>query len=62
MDYNFNLGAKGTDDKRNDIQPFSLTNMQGRFTNKVHTLTIGDTFESFSQYALNTAVKGASYR
>lgn len=61
-DYNFTLGAKATDDDRNDINGLSLTNLQGRLTNKVHTLTLGDTFESFSQYALNTAVKGGSYK
>lgn len=62
MDYNWNVGGKATDDPRNDIRTLSLTNLQGRFTNRIHTLTLGDTFESFSQYALNTAVKGGSYR
>lgn len=62
FDYNWTIGAKATDDRRNDQKNFSLTNLQGRFTNKVHTFTMGDTFESFSQYALNTAVKGASYK
>jgi len=61
FDYNWTVGAKSSNDKRNDIKNTSLTNLQGRFTNKVHTLTVGDTFESFSQYALNTAVKGSSY-
>ncbi len=60
--YNFSLGAKVTDDPRNDSEKFSLTNMHGRFTNGIHTLTLGDTFEAFSQYSLNSAVKGASYR
>lgn len=62
VDYNWTVGGKATDDSRNDPKNFSLTNLQGRFTDKVHTLTIGDTFESFSQYALNTAVKGGSYK
>lgn len=62
FDYNFTLGAKATDDPRNDINNFSLTNMQGRLTNGIHTLTGGDTFESFSQYALNSAVKGGAYK
>lgn len=62
FDYNWNVGAKATDDKRNDPKTFSLTNLQGHLTNEIHTLTVGDTFESFSQYALNTAVKGASYK
>ena len=62
FDYNWTVGAKATDDRRNDLKNASLTNLQGRFTNKTHTLTMGDTFESFSQYALNTAVKGGSYK
>ncbi len=62
VDYNFNVGVKTTDDKRNDITTWSLTNLQGRMTNKVHTINAGDTFESFSQYSLSTALKGASYR
>ena len=60
--YNYSLGVKGTDDKRNDIKQWSLTNAQARISNKVHTLTLGDTFESFSQYSLSTAVKGGSYK
>ena len=62
FDYNYTVGGKTTDDRGNDSKTWSLTNLQGRFTDKVHTLTIGDTFESFSQYALNTAVKGGSYK
>lgn len=60
--YSFNLGAKMTDDPRNDSEKFSLTNLSGRLSNNIHTITAGDTFESFSQYSLNTAVKGISYR
>ena len=62
FDYNFNLGAKVTNDRNNDIRDFSVTNLQGRLTNKTHTVNAGDTFESFSQYALNTSLKGASYK
>lgn len=62
FDYNFNLGGKATDDSRNDIKRVSLTNLQGRITNKIHTLNLGDTFESFTQYSLSTALKGGSYR
>ncbi|MBP6941409.1 MAG: hypothetical protein KBB65_06525 [Syntrophorhabdaceae bacterium] len=62
LEYNFNLGFKATDDRRNDVATFSPTNIQGRMTNKIHTVNAGDTFESFSQYSLSTAVKGASYR
>ena len=62
FDYNFNIGGKATDDTRNDPMTFSLTNLQGKITNKIHTINFGDTFESFSQYSLSTALKGASYR
>ena len=62
VDYNFTIGGKTTDDRSNDPTTWSLTNLQGRFTNRIHTLTLGDTFESFSQYALNTAIKGSSYK
>jgi hypothetical protein len=61
-DYNFNVGVKTTDDKRNDVVTWSLTNLQSRMTNKIHTVTAGDTFESFSQYSLGSAIKGGSYK
>ena len=60
--YNYTAGAKATDDERNDVKRVSLTNLQGRATNNIHTVTRGDVFESFSQYALDTALKGGSYR
>lgn len=62
IEYNFNVGIKATDDRSDDIKTFSLTNLQGRAANKIQTLTLGDTFESFSQYSLNTALKGGSYK
>jgi hypothetical protein len=62
FDYNFNIGARFTDDRNTDIQTFLLTHLQAGLTNNVHTLNFGDTFQSFSQYALSTSVKGGSYR
>jgi hypothetical protein len=62
FDYNYNLGFKATNDRTMDVKEISLTNLQGRATNKVHTMNIGDTFESFSQYSLSSALKGVSYR
>lgn len=62
FDYRYSLGGKATDDPRKDVQKYSLTRLQGRLSNQIHTLTLGDTFESFSQYSLSSAVKGASYR
>ncbi len=62
FDYTLNFGLKLTDDPVNDVKAVSLTNLQGRISNKNHTLNIGDTFETFSQYSLSSAFKGASYR
>jgi len=62
LEYNFNFGVRATDDRRNDVKTFSLTSIYGRMTNKIHTVSAGDVFESFSQYSLSTAVKGASYK
>ncbi|OGS13670.1 MAG: hypothetical protein A2234_11615 [Elusimicrobia bacterium RIFOXYA2_FULL_58_8] len=60
--YSYTAGGKATDDLRNDSKKLSLTNIQGRATNNVHTITVGDVFESFSQYSLATSLKGGSYR
>lgn len=60
--YNYLLGLKLTNDRRNDPKDLSLTNLQGRLTNKIHTFTAGDTFEAFSQYSMSTALKGISYK
>lgn len=61
-DYNYAAGLKATDDRTMDPKTVSLTNLSGRATNGVHTLNLGDTFESFSQYALATSLKGGTYR
>lgn len=62
FDYNLNLGTKITDDIRNDVKNFSLTNLQARFSNKIHTLNIGDIFGSFSKYSFNSSIKGFQYK
>lgn len=61
-DYSLSVGFKATNDNRRDIEKFSLTNLRGRIANRTQTVNVGDTYESFSKYALNTALKGASYR
>ena len=61
-DYSLNLGLKATDDERRDSEKLSITQLKGRISNNIHTLNIGDTYEAFSKYSLNTAIKGASYR
>ncbi len=60
-DYSLNLGFKATNDARRDTEKFSLTTLKGRISNRFHTLSAGDTYESFSKYALNTSIKGVSY-
>lgn len=60
--YSLNMSLKATDDERNDPERVTLGNLQGSLTGDRHALTAGDTFESFSQYTLGTAVKGLSYR
>lgn len=62
FDYNFNFGLKATDERNIDPMDWSLTNLHGRISNDAHTLSVGDVFESFSQFSLGTAIKGASYR
>ncbi|GAB4173270.1 MAG: hypothetical protein Kow00100_14870 [Geothermobacteraceae bacterium] len=62
IDYALSIGIKATNDIRRDLEKVSLTNLRGRISNQIHTLNIGDTYESFSKYALNTAIKGLSYR
>lgn len=60
--YSLNMSLKATDDERNDPERITLGNLQGSLTGAQHAVTVGDTFEAFSQYTLATAVKGASYR
>ncbi len=61
-DYSLGFGIKATNDERRDSEEISLTTLKGHFSNRINTLNVGDTYESFSKYALNTAIKGASYR
>lgn len=60
--YNYAVGGKVTDDRTYDAKTVSLVNANARAAKGAHTLTAGDTFESFSQYALATALKGGSYK
>lgn len=62
LEYNFNIGGKATDDKRIELKGMTFTSMQGQAKYGNNTLTGGDVFESFSQYSLNTTLKGASYK
>lgn len=62
LEYLFNAGGRATSDDRVDIKGMSLTSLKGQATYEDHTVTVGDVFESFSQYTLNTSLKGASYK
>ncbi|MEF3279795.1 MAG: hypothetical protein K6357_02360 [Elusimicrobiota bacterium] len=62
ISYNYNLGVKFTDDKRNDVKNISLMNITGSFKKGYNLITAGDIFESFSQYSLASSLKGASYK
>lgn len=57
-----NLGGRGTDDRTADLKNLSLTNFQLRKTMGNYVFNLGDTFETFSQYGLGSALKGASVR
>jgi hypothetical protein len=60
--YNWLGGLKMTDDKRNDIKNFSFTNLQFHASNGVNTFSGGDVLEYYSQYSMNSALKGVVWR
>lgn len=60
--YMFNIGGRTTNDKRQDSAEFALTSLKGHFTYQSHQLDAGDIFESYSQYSLDSALKGTSYK
>lgn len=62
FEYVFNAGGRATNDPRVDIKGLTLTSLRGQATYEDHTFTAGDVFESFSQYSLNTNLKGFSHR
>lgn len=62
FDYQFNLGGRATNDDRIDPRSMTVTSLQGKAQFRDHILSAGDVFESFSQYSLNTNLKGTSYK
>ena len=62
LNYQFNLGGRATNDDRIDVRSMTFTNLQGKASFRDHYLTAGDVFESYSQYSLNTSLKGGSYK
>lgn len=62
LNYTFNAGGRATNDHRIDARGLTLTSLKGTATYEDHTLSVGDVFESFSQYTLNSNLKGVSYK
>ncbi len=62
LNYDFHLGGMLTDDENNDINRYSLTNFAINAATPNQAFSLGDTFQTFSQYTLTTALKGAGYR
>ena len=62
LKYQLNVAGRGTNDEKIDRIPVSLTSLQAKLEYKYNYLNIGDVFESFSQYSLNSTLKGASYK
>ncbi|MDD5022268.1 MAG: hypothetical protein PHR82_09110 [Endomicrobiaceae bacterium] len=60
--YQLSVAGRATNDERVDSIPVSLTSLQTKLEYKNNYLNVGDVFESFSQYSLNTSLKGASYK
>jgi len=60
--YRFNLGGRTTNDKRYDSAEFALTSLKGHFSYNSHQVDAGDIFESYSQFSLDSALKGTSYK
>ena len=60
--YVFNLGGRTTNDKRYDRAEFALTSLRGHFSYQNHQMDAGDIFESYSQFSLDSALKGTAYK
>ncbi len=62
LKYQLNVSGRATNDERVDPIFAALTSLQARFEYKNNFLNMGDIYEAFSQYSLNTALKGVSYK
>jgi len=60
--YSFNIGGRTTNDDHYDQAEFSLTSLKGHFIYQNHQVDAGDVFESYSQFSLDSALKGISYK
>lgn len=62
LKYQLNVSGRTTNDERVDPIFAALTSLQARLEYKNHFLNMGDVYEAYSQYSLNTALKGVSYK
>ena len=60
--YVFRVGGRTTNDKRYDPAEFALTSLKGELDYHAHNLQAGDLFESYSQYSLDSSLKGTAYK
>jgi len=60
--YQMNVSGRVTNDERVDPIFVALTSLQAKLEYKNNFLNMGDIYEAFSQYSLNTALKGVSYK
>lgn len=60
----FNLGLKNQQNMKSKEQMLSLSRLKASFNQKdgSSVINIGDTFEFFDQYVLNSSLKGLSYK
>jgi hypothetical protein len=63
-DFLFNMGVKVQEVNNYNQQGFLFSRLKASFKNRDNAalLNIGDTFEYFDQYVLNSSLKGISYR
>ena len=62
VNYDFYVGGQMTDDPTLDIRRYSLVNFSLNASTPQHALSLGDTFQAFSQYTLTTSLKGGAYK
>lgn len=62
LKYQLSVSGRTTNDERVDPIFAALTSLQARLEYKNHFLNMGDVYEAYSQYSLNTALKGVSYK
>lgn len=62
LEWSTNIGLRGTSDRNVDPQPASLSNLRLELRQDRTSLSLGDTFSSFSSYSLGSPLKGAALK